>query len=57
LAHTAKKLADGGVAFGLLPASFDIDTIADIERLRTIDDPAVRRAMKRTLSVLELLTF
>jgi len=57
LAHTAEKLADAGVAFGLLPASFDIDTIADIERLRAIDDPAVRRAMKRTFSVLELSSF
>jgi hypothetical protein len=54
LAQTTEKLADMGIAFGLLPAWFDIDTIADIERLGAIGDPAVRGAMKRTLAVLQL---
>jgi rSAM/selenodomain-associated transferase 1 len=54
LVQTTEKLADMGIAFGLLPAWFDIDTIADIERLGAIGDPAVRGAMKRTLAVLQL---
>jgi hypothetical protein len=54
LAQTTEKLADRGIAFGLLPAWFDIDTIADIERMGAIGDPAVRGAMKRTLAVLHL---
>ena len=54
LAQTTEKLADMGIAFGLLPAWFDIDTIADIERLRAISEPTVRGAMKRTLAFLHL---
>jgi hypothetical protein len=54
LVQTTEKLAYMGIAFGLLPAWFDIDTIADIERLGAIGDPAVRGAMKRTLAVLQL---
>lgn len=53
-AQTTEKLADMGIAFDLLPAWFDIDTIADVERLRAIGDPAVRGAMKRTLAFLHL---
>jgi len=39
----------------LLPTWFDIDTIEDLERLQTIADPAVRRAMKRTWAFLKQL--
>lgn len=54
LMQTTEKLADGSIAFGLLPAWFDIDTIADIERLQAISEPTVRRAMKRTLAFLQV---
>jgi len=53
-AQTTEKLANMGIAFGLSPVSFDIDTIEDIERLRAISEPTVRGAMKRTLAFLHL---
>ena len=57
LAQTTEKLANRGIAFGLSAAWFDIDTIEDIERLRAISEPNVRRAMKRTLAFLHLSKF
>jgi glycosyltransferase A (GT-A) superfamily protein (DUF2064 family) len=57
LAQTIGKLADRGIGFSLLPAFFDVDTAADLERLRAITDPAVRGAMERTLSVLNQANF
>jgi hypothetical protein len=57
LAQTIRQLADRGIGFSLLPAFFDVDTAADLERLRAITDPAVRGAMERTLSVLNQANF
>jgi glycosyltransferase A (GT-A) superfamily protein (DUF2064 family) len=53
LLQTAEKLAESGVAFSLLPESFDVDAAADIERLRGIVDPTIRGALRRTLALLE----
>ena len=49
LAETTRKLVGLGVDFTLLDEWFDVDAVADIARLRDVTDPAVRRAMKRTL--------
>lgn len=55
LAETTGQLARLGVDFRLLAEGFDIDTTEDMERLRTIEDPATRASMKRTLAWLEAI--
>jgi len=55
LAQTLAKLREGGIAFALLPQWFDIDTAADIERLRGLSDCAGQIAMRRTRSCLRQL--
>lgn len=53
--QTIEKLASLGIDFTTLPGWFDLDTIEDIEFLRSYSDPAVRAAMKRTVSFLQRL--
>ena len=55
LAQTTAKLTGLGIDFRLLPSWFDLDTIADLKRMQTMADPAVRDAMKRTLDYLRQL--
>lgn len=55
LAQTVAKLREGGIAFALLPQWFDIDSAADVERLRGLSDCAGQIAMKRTRSCLRQL--
>jgi len=55
LAQTTAKLTGLGIDFRLLPTWFDLDTIADLKRMQTMADPAVRDAMKRTLDYLRQL--
>lgn len=56
LAETTEKLVQLGIHFSLLREWFDVDGVADLERLRTVTDPAARGAMKRTLPCLERLS-
>jgi len=55
LVQTTEKLNRLRIAVKLLPTWSDIDTIEDLERLQTIADPAVRKAMKRTWAFLKQL--
>lgn len=57
LAQATDKLVPMGIKFSLLPVSFDVDTAADIDRLREIRDPELVGAMKRTLSFLHRAGF
>jgi rSAM/selenodomain-associated transferase 1 len=58
LVETAAKLVALGIEFSLLSPWFDIDTAADIDRLRHVtDDPAIAGAMKRTSRFLHLAKF
>jgi len=52
LAETTARLRRLGVPFALLPSWFDIDTPDDLQRLRGLDDPALRRRMPRTFAYL-----
>jgi uncharacterized protein len=51
LAQTVAKLAELGISMHQLPLWFDVDTPADIERLRLLDATAAAR-IKSTLSLL-----
>ena len=53
LAETTGKLTALGINFSILPEWFDIDTVQDIDRLRTICDPSTRVSMKRTRACLK----
>lgn len=53
LTQTTARLTRLGVAFTLLPDWFDLDTIDDIDLLRSCAEPAVRGAMKRTVRFLQ----
>jgi uncharacterized protein len=55
LAQTTEKVTHLGIDFGLLPGWFDLDTIKDLERLRTKADPAIRAAMRRTVDYIRRL--
>lgn len=55
LAQTTSKLARLGIDFRLLGEWFDIDTRADMEKLRSISEPTTRASMKRTLACLEAI--
>jgi rSAM/selenodomain-associated transferase 1 len=56
LAETTARLRRLAVPFALLPSWFDIDTLDDIDRLRGLDDPALRRRMPRTFAYLAQLS-
>jgi rSAM/selenodomain-associated transferase 1 len=56
LAETTARLRRLGVTFALLPSWFDIDTLEDIQRLRGLDDPELRRRMPRTFAYLAQLS-
>jgi glycosyltransferase A (GT-A) superfamily protein (DUF2064 family) len=53
LAETTRKLTALGINFSMLPEWFDIDTIQDIDQLRTICDPSTCASMKRTRACLK----
>ena len=53
LAETTEKLARLDIDFHLVREWFDIDTVEDIEHLRTATDPSTRASMKRTLACLQ----
>jgi len=56
LADTIVRLRELRINFALLPDWFDVDTMADIRRLRGLDDSADSAVMKRTLDYLRRLT-
>jgi len=53
LAETTRKLTALGINFSMLPEWFDVDTIQDIDQLRTICDPSTCASMKRTRACLK----
>jgi glycosyltransferase A (GT-A) superfamily protein (DUF2064 family) len=55
LAQTTERVTHLGIDFELLPGWFDLDTIKDLERLRTKADPAIRAEMRRTVDYLRRL--
>ncbi len=55
LARTTDRLDRLGIEFTLLPEWFDVDRPQDVQALRAIRDPTVRRAMKRTRKLLARL--
>jgi len=55
LTETIRRLSCGDIAFRLVRESFDIDRVEDLERLRCVDEPSMRRAMKKTLAYLDEL--
>jgi glycosyltransferase A (GT-A) superfamily protein (DUF2064 family) len=49
LAQTRDEIAAAGLRLHLLPQSFDVDEIADVERLRQeLDDPDLARQLPAT---------
>ncbi len=56
LTETAARLRRLGVPFALLPSWFDIDTPGDLQRLRGLNDPELRRRMPRTFAYLAQLS-
>jgi rSAM/selenodomain-associated transferase 1 len=56
LAETTARLRRLGVSFALLPSWFDIDTLDDIQRLRSLDDLALRHRMPTTFAYLAELS-
>ena len=55
LADSLVKLHELCIDFALLPDWFDVDTMADIQRLRGLDDPIGSAMMKRTLECVRRL--
>jgi len=52
LAETAARLRRLDVPFAMLPSWFDIDTPDDLQRLRGLNDPELRRRLPRTCAYL-----
>jgi hypothetical protein len=55
LAESTARLRRLGVPFALLPSWFDIDTPDDLQRLRRLNDPELRRRMPRTFAYLAMI--
>jgi len=55
LADSLVKLRELRINFALLPDWFDIDTMADLQRLRGLDDSIGSAIMKRTLDCVRRL--
>jgi rSAM/selenodomain-associated transferase 1 len=55
LAQTVAKLTKSGVKFSLLPACYDLDTLADLKQFHDQADAETRIAMPRTWSLLSRL--
>jgi len=53
--QTIEKLANLRINFTVLPDWFDLDTVEDIELLRSCRDPTVHAAMKSTVRFLQRL--
>lgn len=53
--QTTEKLASLGIDCETLEGWFDLDTVEDIDLLRSYPDPAVHAAMKRTVRFLQRL--
>ena len=55
LTQTTKRLTQLGIAYDLIASWFDVDSLDDLRRLRSLGEPPLHQAMSRTLSYLDQL--